>query len=64
MLRQAAEHAQAHGAKFELGPGETLKTKLERLRPTIFDPNFEPVMTNQNKGDDIATSSVNFTTGV
>ncbi len=60
MLQQAAEHAQTHGAKFELGSGETLKTKLERLRPTIFDPNFEPVMTNQNKGDDIiATSSVN-----
>ena len=60
MLQQAAELAQAHGAKFELGSGETLRTKLERLRPTIFDPNFEPVMTNQNKGDDIiASSSVN-----
>lgn len=60
MLQQAAEYAQARGAKFELARGETLQAKLERLRPTIFDPNFEPVMTNQKKGDDIiATSSVN-----
>jgi dipeptidyl-peptidase-3 len=60
MLRQAAEFAQARGARLELAAGETLKSKLERLRPTIFDPGFEPVMTNQRKGDDIiATSSVN-----
>ncbi len=59
-LRQAAEWAQARGARFELERGETLRDKLERLRPTIFDPDFEPVMTNQRKGDDIiATSSVN-----
>ena len=43
-----------------LQPGETLQAKLERLRPTIFDPDFEPIQTNQKKGDDIiATSSVN-----
>ncbi len=60
LLRQAAEWAQAQGARFELERGETLKDKLERLRPTMFDPDFEPVMTNQRKGDDIiATSSVN-----
>ena len=60
MLQQAADYAQARGAEFELRQGETLKAKLERLRPTIFDPNFEPIMTNQRKGDDIiATSSVN-----
>ncbi len=60
MLQQAAEYAQAHGAMFELAEGETLKAKLERLRPTIFDPNFEPIMTNQTKGVDIiAASSVN-----
>jgi dipeptidyl-peptidase-3 len=60
MLQRAAEFAQAHGARLELAAGETLKGKLERLRPTIFDPDFEPVMTNQKKGDDIiATSSVN-----
>jgi dipeptidyl-peptidase-3 len=60
MLQQAAEHAQTKGGKFELRDGETLQAKLERLRPTIFDPNFEPLRTNQRKGDDIiATSSVN-----
>jgi dipeptidyl-peptidase III len=60
MLRQAAEWAEAQGARFEFKPGETLPDKLERLGPTIFDPNFEPIMTNQKKGDDIiATSSVN-----
>lgn len=60
LLRQAAEWAQAQGARFELERGETLKDKLERLRPTMFDPDFEPVMTNQRKGDNIiATSSVN-----
>jgi len=59
-LQKAAEYAQAQGARFELEQEETLKAKLERLRPTIFDPNFEPIMTNQKKGDDIiATSSVN-----
>ena len=60
MLLEAAEYAQAHGAQLELEKGETLVSKLERLRPTIFDPDFEPIMTNQKKGDDIiATSSVN-----
>jgi len=60
MLQQAADWAGARGAEFELGPGEALADKLERLGPTIFDPDFEPIMTNQKKGDDIiATSSVN-----
>ena len=59
-LKQAAEYAVARGLKVELQPGETLQAKLERLRPTIFDPDFEPIQTNQKKGDDIiATSSVN-----
>jgi dipeptidyl-peptidase-3 len=57
MLRQAAEYAHAHGAKFELEGGETPSAKLERLRPTIFDPNFEAVMVNQRKGDDIIATS-------
>jgi dipeptidyl-peptidase III len=60
MLQQAAEFAHTRGAVFELEPGETLKAKLARLRHAIFDPAFEPVMTNQKKGDDIiATSAVN-----
>jgi dipeptidyl-peptidase-3 len=60
LLKQAAEYAQARGAKFELQHGESLATKLERLRPTIFDANFEPIETNQQKEVDIiAASSVN-----
>jgi dipeptidyl-peptidase III len=61
MLRQAADHALNNGAHFVPAPGETLRGMLERLRRTIFDPEFEPIMTNQRKGDDIvATSAVNF----
>ncbi|PYV08363.1 MAG: hypothetical protein DMG07_26065, partial [Acidobacteria bacterium] len=60
MLAAAAEHAAGRGAKLELQAGETLRQKLERLRSTIFDPSFEPLETNQAKGDDIiATSAVN-----
>ena len=60
MLEQAAEFAQARGAKFELRQEETLAAKLERLGPIIFDPNVEPIQTNQKEGDDIiATSAVN-----
>jgi dipeptidyl-peptidase-3 len=59
-LKQAAEYAAGRGLKVELQPGESLQAKLERLRPTIFDPDFEPIQTNQKKGDDIiATSAVN-----
>jgi dipeptidyl-peptidase-3 len=59
-LRQAADHAAARGARFELASGEMLAGKLERLRPTIFDPAVEPLQTNQAKGADIiATSAVN-----
>jgi len=60
MLQQAAEHAQRKGAKLVV-EGETLGQKLERLRPTIFDASFEPVLTEQGEGKDIvAASAVNF----
>ncbi len=60
MLIQASEYAQSHGARFVMLPGEKMTDKLQRLRRVIFDPEFEPVMTNQTRGDDIiATSSVN-----
>ncbi len=60
ILKQAVEYAQARGAKFDLQPGESLPAKLDRLRPTIFDPGFESIQTNQQKGVDIiASSSVN-----
>ncbi|MBI3940769.1 MAG: hypothetical protein HY315_08030 [Acidobacteria bacterium] len=60
MLGQAAEQAARGGANFDLVAGETLEQKLRRLRPHIFDAAFEPLQTNQKKGDDIlATSFVN-----
>ncbi len=60
LLQQAADWAYGRGARFELDAGETHRDKLERLRHTIFDPDFEPLMTNQREGQDIiATSSVN-----
>jgi len=61
MLGAAARHAQAKGADLGLAAGETLEKKLERLRPSIFDPNVEPVRTEQGAGKDvIAASAVNF----
>ena len=61
MLTEAAEHAQARGADIELSSGETLKEKLARLEPSIFDKDFEPVRTEQGAGKDvIAESAVNF----
>jgi len=60
MLQQAAGYARQHGARFELREGEDLQSMLERLRPTLFDPAFEQIITNQHKGDDIiSTSAVN-----
>ncbi|MBI2821092.1 MAG: hypothetical protein HYX74_02605 [Acidobacteria bacterium] len=60
MLQQAAAHAARQGARLEPAGGETLEQKLQRLRPHIFDADFEPLQTNQKKGDDVlATSFVN-----
>jgi dipeptidyl-peptidase-3 len=60
MLRTAARHAFDRGADLGLGDAGTLDEKLSRLRATIFDPEFEPIMTNQRHGDDIiATSAAN-----
>jgi dipeptidyl-peptidase-3 len=43
-LRIGARSAQADGAAIRLAVGESLAAKMERLRPAIFDPAFEPVM--------------------
>jgi dipeptidyl-peptidase-3 len=60
MLKRAAAQAVQNGTRLDISSGETLDQKLERLRPHIFDANFEPLQTNQKKGDDIlATSFVN-----
>ena len=60
VLQDASRHAAKQGVELGLRPGEDLAAKLERLRPHIFDADFEPLQTNQKEGDDIlATSFVN-----
>jgi dipeptidyl-peptidase-3 len=60
ILTKTARQAASKGAQFELQAGEDLDKKLARLRPYIFDASFEPLQTNQKKGEDIiATSFVN-----
>jgi dipeptidyl-peptidase-3 len=60
-LREAAEHAAKNGAVIERRSGETLRSKLDRLNRSIFDPDFEPIQTNQSENTDIvAGSAVNF----
>jgi dipeptidyl-peptidase-3 len=60
-LREAIQSALAEGARMPLKSGETIEQKLARLERTIFDPDYEPIQTNQSEGADIvATSAVNF----
>jgi dipeptidyl-peptidase-3 len=59
-FKTACEIAQKNGAQLTIG-GETLDTKLTRLRPVVFDPQYESIMTNKTPGEDfIARSAVNF----
>ncbi len=61
MLATAATHAASRGAAMPVRAGESLETLLARLQRSIFDPDYEPVQTNQSSGVDIvATSSVNY----
>ncbi len=61
MLHAAATHASARGARIPLDPAESIEQMLERLGRTIFDPDFEPLQTNQSADEDIvATSAVNY----
>ena len=61
MLRAACERAAANGARIPAVDGESLDAMLARLEASIFDPDFEPIQTNQSEGDDIvATSAVNY----
>ncbi len=57
VLKGAAHHAAREGATFDLLEGESVDQKLERLRPHIFDADFEPLQTNQKDGDDILATS-------
>ncbi len=60
-LLNAATIALRNGADIRLKEGETLEDKLARLRRSIFDPNYEPLVTNKNPqpGEDIITGSAN-----
>ncbi len=60
-LAVAAQHASSRGANLPLRAGETVDAMLARLQRSIFDPEHEPVQTNQSSGVDIvATSAVNY----
>ncbi len=60
-LAEAIRVAAANGAVIQTRQGETIKGLLSRLEPTIFDPDHEPIQTNQSEGVDIvAESAVNF----
>jgi dipeptidyl-peptidase-3 len=66
-LLTAARQALKQGAAIRLAVGETLAEKLERLRPTLFDPEHEPLSTCKTPppGQDLLEcSSVNFYAGV
>ena len=59
-FKQAVHAAELAGAKFMVS-GETLDWKLERVRPVIFDPKVDPVLTDKTPGEDwIKGSAVNF----
>jgi len=62
-LKDAAKTAQENDADFGLAKGETLGSMLEGLKRSIFDPNYEPLLTAKYapEGEDIITASaVNF----
>jgi dipeptidyl-peptidase-3 len=60
-LAGAAHAAAKNGARFPTAPGESLDGLLERLRPSFFDPEFQPIVTNKSPapGVDILASSAN-----
>lgn len=66
-LRRGIAAAQKEGAVIKLPVREPLERKLERLRPALFDPSFEPLLTCKTAPagvDLLACSSVNFYDGV
>ena len=60
-LQMAAQQALEQGANLSLQKGENLQTKLERLRRSMFDPDYEPFCTTKSPppGEDILTASAN-----
>jgi dipeptidyl-peptidase-3 len=62
-LSAAAQHAAKNGASF----GPDLQKELNDLRPSLFDPKFEPMMTAKSPGpgkDILQASANNFYSGV
>ena len=63
----AAAAAQREGARFPIGPGESLDRMLRQLQPLFFDPTVDPIVTNKTPGpgeDILAASANNFYVGV
>jgi dipeptidyl-peptidase-3 len=60
-LAAAIEAAAKAGARFPTQPGESLAAMVGRLEPWLFDPNFDPIVTNKTPGPgkDILLSSAN-----
>jgi len=66
-LRMAAQQAVRNGARIRLALGESLDDKLARLKPILFDPHVDPLLTCKTPppGQDILEcSSVNYYEGV
>ncbi len=66
-LELAALQAARNGARIRLALGETVQSKLRRLRRAIFDPDFEPLLTCKTPGpgqDLLTCSSVNYYEGI
>ena len=51
----------SNGAEISLADGESIDTVLNRLKPALFDPEFEALVTSKSPkdGSDILTASVN-----
>jgi dipeptidyl-peptidase III len=58
-FEKAANAANATGAELGLVKGESLDTKLARLKKVIFDPDYQPILANPNitGGQDILNAS-------
>ena len=58
---EAVAVAERNGARIARRSGESLDQMLARMRPLLFDPEFEPIVTNKTPGDgrDILGSSAN-----
>src|SRR5260221_3671858 len=60
-LKSAALQARSHGALHEFATDAALVKELEGLRPSLFDANFEPMITAKSPqgGPDILQASAN-----